>query len=606
MDSLHQNAGLFIDPSASPFSPSSHDDVPSSAASTTHIGQQELDDFHFDFDQAVADLDSVSFAFQKPSHDDACLSTCVAPNGGFLHHQPSTAHRGAFLPQTAHSRQRHSVSSVPCTPYLGFNTEFYQPAPFPQQQQHHFAQNQPYGISPALDFKLPMAFDFKGSHVNFENLQQLGNVGDHGADVCHMASCPVVDDCASVDCSAVSCSEQCCSVAVCHDESCADGLCQEDDCHEGTPCDNVDCLDPSISEPFDPMWHVHPDDWLADGHLKDHVTAHSQSPCNHTNTEHDVAATLRDLKAPSSDMNPAIFPGFGCSILDSLDACDVSHQHFPPTLAQPDLTYASTVDSSPADPKPDCAPHTCQWVSFSTKPGDLEHVCGKTFETSEQLNDHLCQDHVTLMSSKTKYICLWKGCMRRDDQVFASRNKLRRHIATHTCCKFSLASLDIIHGHLLMFTSDKPHQCLTCGERFSAKQALDQHERTHTGDKPYTCPYDGCTKSFKQKSALTMHIRTHTGEKPLKCEICGKSFCESSNLSKHRKTHNPDYKYKCDEPGCDSQFIRIDQLRRHQAKHVRQKKKSDVRSASQQKAGVGAASGMTVPAAVGDWGLIDL
>ncbi|KAJ1331508.1 zinc finger protein 143/76 [Microdochium nivale] len=583
MDPLHPNSGFFIDTSASPFSPSSREDVPSSAASTHH-GQHDLDDFHFDFDQAFPDLDSVSFVLQKPSHDDACLSTCVAGLGGFPHHQPPAAHRGAALPQSNHARQRHSVSSVPCTPYLGFGTDFYQPAP-----AHHFTHPlQPYGVTnPDLDFKLPVGFDSKGGYMSFQNLQQLGSACDPGADACHMGQRSVVDDCASVNCSMVSCSEQCCSVDACHDEECGDGLCQDDACDEGTPCDNVDCLDPSLPDHFDPMWHVHQDEWLQpEGNLEDNTTAHSQQPCNHTHTEHDVAVTLRDLKVPSSDMHPAVFPSFGCSILDGLEHPDGPHHHFSPTHLQPDLTYASTVDSSPSESKTDCAPHTCQWALGTTETDGQEHVCGKVFLTSEELNDHLCQDHVTLMSSKTKYLCLWKGCMRRDDQVFASRNKLRRHIATHTCYK--------------------PHQCLTCGERFSAKQALDQHERTHTGDKPYTCPYDGCSKSFKQKSALTMHIRTHTGEKPLKCEICGKSFCESSNLSKHRKTHNPDYKYKCDEPGCDSQFIRIDQLRRHQAKHVRQKKKSDVRSSQQQQKTSMTAAPTTLAIVGGDWGLVNL
>lgn len=124
--------------------------------------------------------------------------------------------------------------------------------------------------------------------------------------------------------------------------------------------------------------------------------------------------------------------------------------------------------------------------------------------------------------------------------------------------------------------------------------------RTHTGETPYECDYKGCGKAFKQKSALSksliaickckrradleiaMHKRTHTGEKPLECDICHKRFCESSNLSKHRKTHNPIFKFKCDEPGCGSQFIRIDQLRRHQARHDRPKKKQKARTAAEQ------------------------
>ncbi|ORY66366.1 uncharacterized protein BCR38DRAFT_340414 [Pseudomassariella vexata] len=221
-----------------------------------------------------------------------------------------------------------------------------------------------------------------------------------------------------------------------------------------------------------------------------------------------------------------------------------------------------TADTSPKTPEPDdclkspnCADqqHTCRWI-VSDEGAKHEHLCSRSFSTPIDLDKHLREDHLAHMSSKTKYKCLWKGCVRKDHQEFASRNKLRRHLSTHT--------------------SYKPFECKQCGEGFSAQQALDQHIRIHTGDKPYVCDVEGCDKAFKQKSALTMHKRTHTGEKPLVCEYCGKRFCESSNLSKHRKIHNPVYKHKCTEPGCGKEFIRLDQLRRHTEKHERQRKKT--------------------------------
>ncbi|KDQ24157.1 hypothetical protein PLEOSDRAFT_1090687 [Pleurotus ostreatus PC15] len=75
------------------------------------------------------------------------------------------------------------------------------------------------------------------------------------------------------------------------------------------------------------------------------------------------------------------------------------------------------------------------------------------------------------------------------------------------------------------------HQCSVCQATFTRPQHAARHMRSHTGDKPYKCPF--CADQFARSDLLSRHVnKAHASEKPSSGSATQKKAASRATTSK--------------------------------------------------------------------------
>ena len=157
------------------------------------------------------------------------------------------------------------------------------------------------------------------------------------------------------------------------------------------------------------------------------------------------------------------------------------------------------------------ASHSVSAIFDCPKPG-----CEMAYMKAFWLENHILNKHVD--SRTFKIVC--EKCGKK----FPVLKRLKTHLYKGECPKL---------------VSVEDRTCKVCGVTYVSRNNLQTHLVTHDpANFKYVCKVKGCGKKFAYRNFLVRHQKTHSKEKPFTCPSCKLGFARLFNLCLHRRRKN--------------------------------------------------------------------